>query len=141
MPIGIYEHPIDLISTSPHIYKNKNIAKEYKPNWSQDDINDPPVIGNDVWIGSNVIIKQGIHIGDGAIIAAGAVVTKNVKSYNVVGGVPASVIKKRFSDDIIELLIEFRWWDKPEEWINSNINKFIRPEEFIKMIQDQEIIK
>lgn len=64
------------------------------------------VIGNDVWIGYKAVILAGVTIGDGAIIGAHTVVTKNVPSYTIVGGVPARVIRKRFSDDIISDLLE-----------------------------------
>ena len=52
-------------------------------------------IGNDVWIGARAIIMPGVTVGDGAIIGAGAVVTKDVPSCAIVGGVPARVIKMR----------------------------------------------
>lgn len=64
------------------------------------------IIGNDVWIGAWVRIKGGVRIGDGAIIAMGSVVVKNVPPYAVVGGVPAKVIRYRFSDDIISTLLK-----------------------------------
>lgn len=54
---------------------------------------------------------SGVHIGDGSIIAANAVVTKDVEPYTVVGGVPAKMIKKRFSDEIIEVLEQMQWWN------------------------------
>ena len=73
------------------------------------------VIGNDVWIGRESIIMPGVKIGDGAIIAAYSVVTKDVEPYSVVGGNPARFIKKRFNDELIELLLEFKWWDLPPE--------------------------
>lgn len=69
------------------------------------------VIGNDVWIGGNAIVSRGVTIGDGAIIAAGAVVTKDVPPYAIVGGVPAKVIKYRFDQDIIERLMQIKWWN------------------------------
>ena len=77
------------------------------------DINNKYVcqIGNDVWIGNNVTILDGIVIGDGAIIAAGALITKNVEPYTVVGGIPAKIIKKRFSSEQINKLISIKWWD------------------------------
>ena len=52
-------------------------------------------IGDDVWIGTNVIILPGVNIGSHCIIGAGAVVTKDVPDYAVVGGVPAKVIRYR----------------------------------------------
>lgn len=81
-------------------------------------------IGNDVWVGSNVTILDGITIGDGAVVGAGAVVTKDVEPYSVVGGVPAREITKRFSDDVINFLLEFQWWDKDFGWISSHAHLF-----------------
>lgn len=69
------------------------------------------VIGNDVWIGYDVTIMPGIVVGDGAIIASKSVVTKDVEPYSIVGGNPAQQIRHRFSKEIIELLLELKWWD------------------------------
>lgn len=82
------------------------------------------VIGNDVWIGSNVKILQGIKICDGAVIAAGALITKDVEPYAIVGGVPAKLIRKRFSDEDIKFLLDLKWWDKGEEWVIENAEFF-----------------
>lgn len=79
-------------------------------------------IGNDVWIGEGAMIMSGVKVGDGAIIAARAVVTKDVNPYEVVGGVPAKVIRKRFSDDQIKSLLKIRWWDWVEHAIRNNID-------------------
>ena len=68
-------------------------------------------IGNDVWMGHNVNVMSGINVGDGAVIAAGAVVTKDVPPYAVVAGVPATIKRYRFSEDIIARLQRSRWWD------------------------------
>lgn len=68
-------------------------------------------IGNDVWIGRDAVLARGIKIGDGAIIAGSAVVTKDVPPYAVVGGVPAKIIRYRFSDHIIERLRTTQWWN------------------------------
>jgi virginiamycin A acetyltransferase len=69
------------------------------------------VIGNDVWIGNSVTIMPGVHIGDGAIIGTNSVVTKNIEAYSIVGGNPATLIRKRFDDETIELLLKLKWWD------------------------------
>lgn len=81
-------------------------------------------MGNDVLIGSHSLILGGVTIGNGAVVAAGAVVTKDVPPYAIVGGVPASIIKYRFSQDIINKLQELRWWDWPEERLRANIGLF-----------------
>lgn len=77
-------------------------------------------IGNDVWIGANAIILDGVSIGDGAIIGAGALVNKNVPPYAIVGGVPAKIIRYRFTKDQIEFLLKDQWWNKPDEWLKRN---------------------
>lgn len=64
------------------------------------------VLDDEVWIGCNALIMSGVHVGKGAVVAAGAVVTKDVEPYTIVGGVPAKVIKKRFSEKVIDKLIE-----------------------------------
>ncbi|MBR6334586.1 MAG: CatB-related O-acetyltransferase [Clostridia bacterium] len=79
------------------------------------------VIGNDVWIGQNAVILPGVHIGGGAIIGANSVVGSNVEPYTIVAGNPAKVLRKRFDDELIDLLLEFRWWDKSTEEINNLI--------------------
>ena len=79
------------------------------------------VIGNDVWIGQNATILPGVHIGDGAIIGASAVVGSNVESYTIVVGNPAKPLRKRFDDELINLLLKFKWWDKSIEEINRLI--------------------
>jgi acetyltransferase-like isoleucine patch superfamily enzyme len=81
-------------------------------------------IGNDVWIGQDVKIISGVEIGDGAVIASGAVVTKNILPYSIVGGVPAKHIKFRFSENEIEYLLKFKWWDKDLEWLALNFSDF-----------------
>lgn len=73
------------------------------------------VIGNDVWFGRNCVVMPGVKIGDGAIVAAHSVVTKDVDPYSVVGGNPARFIKKRFDDELTELLLRFKWWDLPPD--------------------------
>lgn len=88
-------------------------------------------IGNDVWIGSNVIIMDGIKIGDGAIVAAGSVVTKNVLPYAIVGGVPSKFIRFRFSEEQIEILQKVKWWNWDYNTIKSKSNLFSDIELFI----------
>ena len=79
------------------------------------------LVGSDVWIGYEAVILAGVTIGDGAVIGARAVVTRDVPPSTVVGGVPARPIKRRFSDETIQALLEIRWWDWPTEKIARNI--------------------
>lgn len=81
------------------------------------------LIGNDVWIGYKATIMAGVHIGDGAIIASGSMVTSDVPPYAIVGGNPAKVIRKRFSDEKIQKLCSLQWWDWPIEKITANLKK------------------
>ncbi|WP_210366838.1 Vat family streptogramin A O-acetyltransferase [Bacillus sp. REN3] len=82
-------------------------------------------IGNDVWIGRDVTIMPGVKIGDGAIVAAESVVTKNVDPYTIVGGNPSKLIKKRFSDDVIEDWIKLQWWNQDINLINENLDYIV----------------
>lgn len=88
-------------------------------------------IGNDVWIGNNVTIKYGVKIGDGAIVGSGAIVTKDVEPYSIVGGVPAKIIKYRFTQEQIDFLLQFKWWDKDFEWIKTNKDLFTNINSFV----------
>ena len=79
------------------------------------------MVGSDVWIGQNAVILPGVHIGDGAIVGANSIVGSDVDPYTIVVGNPAKVRRKRFDDELIELLIRFKWWDKSIEEINALI--------------------
>ncbi len=79
------------------------------------------VVGNDVWIGYDSLILPGVRIGDGAIVAARSVVTRDVPPYTIVGGNPAKLIRKRFSEEVIAALLAIAWWDRDIEWITRNL--------------------
>lgn len=79
------------------------------------------IIGSDVWIGYEAVILSGVTVGDGAIIGSRAVVTKDVPPYTIVGGVPAKIIRKRFSDETVSQLLELKWWNWDKEKIKRNI--------------------
>lgn len=120
-------HPTKLyVSTHPAFYSTKKQAgfsyvdkDSFIEDIYVDEDNHVSVIGNDVWIGSNVVILPGVHIGDGSIIAAGAVVTRDVEPYTIVGGVPARQIRKRFDDKVIEKLLKIKWWNWPIEKVKN----------------------
>ncbi len=137
--IGMGGHNTNQLSTSP-IFTEAHNGTKFQ--WISKDVNSAPVkkaiIGNDVLIGSHALILGGVTIGDGAVVAAGAVVTKDVPPYAVVGGVPAKVIKYRFSQEIIDKMQGLRWWDWSEEKLKTNIEFFqkddLRLEDFDRII-------
>jgi virginiamycin A acetyltransferase len=81
------------------------------------------IIGNDVWIGYDVLIMPGVTIGDGAIIAARSVVTTDVPPYTVVGGNPAQVVRRRFDADSVQRLQSIAWWNRSPAWITEHLNQ------------------
>jgi chloramphenicol O-acetyltransferase type B len=80
------------------------------------------IIGNDVWIGVEVMIMPGLKIADGAVIGARSLVTKDVGPYEIWGGNPAKLIKKRFSDEDIEKLLQIKWWNWGLDKIKANLH-------------------
>ena len=92
-------------------------------------------IGNDAWIGQDVKLMEGVTVGNGAIVAAGAVVVHDVPAYAIVGGVPAKVIRYRFTPEQIQYLQELRWWDKPEEWIKKHVSFFQNIEDMMRTVK------
>lgn len=125
--IGLGSHPSNtFVSSHPLFYStgrqagnlkiiDKDLFKEYEQT----------IIGNDVWIGANAIIKSGVNIGDGAIIASGAVVTKDVEPFSVVGGVPAKHIRYRFTQDQINFLKSFKWWNNDLNFYKEHKHLFL----------------
>ena len=129
--IGHGTHPFNYMSTSPYIYLDRlGYKKPEMPAHNEWEKLPPVHIGNDVWIGDNVWIKNGITIGDGAIIGAHAVVTHDIPPYAVVAGIPAKVLKYRFTPEIIADLLNLKWWDLPDDIIKTlpydNIEKTIQ---------------
>jgi virginiamycin A acetyltransferase len=94
---------------------------------NRDAINNGPIVVEDeVWIGTNALILSGVTIGKGAMIAAGSVVTKDVPPYAIVGGVPAKLIRYKFSDDIIKIIQPIYLNDLPTAFVKDNIDLFYK---------------
>lgn len=131
--IGIGNHPIDRISTSPLFYNSyRGLIKETTYNFKIAD--KKVIIGNDVWIGYNAILLDGVKVGDGSIIAAGAVVREDVEPYSIVGGVPAKKIGMRFSNETVMKMIESDISSLPIEIMYSNIDNICEIDKFINKI-------
>lgn len=108
---GVARHPTDWLSTHPAFFSTKSQANITFATIDQFEEQGTVEIGNDVWIGVRALVFDGCRIGDGAIVAAGAVVTKDVPPYAIYGGVPAKLIRYRFSDDVILALLKAEWWN------------------------------
>lgn len=139
-------HPVnDYVSTHPCFYSMKKqsgftYATEQifdevpKLNGSQYSIE----VGNDVYIGYGVTVIGPCRIGNGAVVAAGSVVTTDVPDFAIVGGVPARIIRYRFTEEQIAFLNKLQWWDKPHEWIKSHVNSFSSIEEMMRCCDNPE---
>lgn len=114
--MGSANHRMSSVSTYPFNVFGGAWTENTPPHLSQLPFKGDTVIGNDVWIGRESVIMPGVKIGDGAIVAAYSVAAKDVEPYTVVGGNPIKIIKKRFDEELISLLLALRWWDfEPEK--------------------------
>ena len=135
--IGGGMHPMDTVTMSPVFLHGRNFLKKnfadipYSPSETVE-------IGNDVWVGDGAYIKAGIKIGTGAIIGAHAVVTHDVEAYAVMAGVPARPIKKRFDNNVIERLLELKWWDWEEEKLRKYGPYFQSPEKLFEALSKEK---
>jgi len=135
--IGSAQHPTKWVSMSPVFENIKNSGS--KKRFAKFDVAPPlqTVIGSDVWIGHGAIIKAGITIGHGAVVGAGAVVTKDVEPYTIVAGCPSKIIRKRFSDEIIDRLLKSQWWEFSDRELQKVAFAIRDPEEFLSIIENK----
>jgi acetyltransferase-like isoleucine patch superfamily enzyme len=125
---GGFNHETKYISTYPFHLLSSNLGTNIS---IKGDIN----IGNDVWIGEDVIIMSGVTVGDGAVIGAKALVTKDVPPYCIYGGVPAKIIRQRFTGKQVDELLKIKWWDWEDSKVieNSHLLYSDKIEEFISI--------
>lgn len=136
-------HPMNMVSQHPMFYST---AKQNGYTYIDQTIYEERifadaqkkydvVIENDVWIGLNAVLIGGVKIGNGAVIAAGAVVTKDVPDYAVVAGVPARIIRYRFDNQQIQMLLHDAWWNKDEIWLKNHTYAFSGVDEYLSVIK------
>lgn len=118
--IGLWEHNTDVSTHSFYLYETSGFFVKGYENYKRDHIK--TFIGSDVWIGANVSIKKGIHIGHGAIIGSSAVITKDVDPYSIVVGNPGKILKYRFNEEDIKLLLSTCWWDFTREELQRMVD-------------------
>lgn len=139
----VSNHPANYLSTAPFIFHNEEINEPLKlyedAKWEKgqpqyvDGIEPRGKIGkfrrinigNDVWLGQNVLITNGSDIGNGVIAGAGAVITKPVPDYAIVGGVPAKIIRYRYTSEQIQALNRIQWWNWSDEKIKDCYGDFL----------------
>lgn len=130
--IGLGKHPSrGFVSTSPVFFSTTRQCGTTFVTSNSFQERERIAIGNDVWIGANVLIADGVRIGDGAVIGAGAVVVCDVPDFAIYGGVPAKLIRYRFTESEICALRQIKWWDRDESWLLKNCLDFRDIELFI----------
>lgn len=140
--IGLAEHPISWVSTSPVFQNIKNsslIMKFSSLEWNPYKLK--TIVRNDVWIGHGVVVKQGVTIGNGAIIGSNSVVTKDIPAYAIVAGCPAKVIRYRFDASIIEKLEKSEWWNLNDIMLKQSAIHIQEPLMSLKMIEKEKLLK
>lgn len=138
--MGPANHRMNSVTTYPfHVFGG--LWQEKTPDHlSELPFKGDTVIGNDVWIGRESVIMPGVKIADGAIVAAYAVVTRDVEPYTLVGGNPARPIKKRFEDDLIQLLLRLKWWDMEGEQLVELLPLLCSPDlDKVKIILQEKL--
>ena len=133
--IGPTDHPMDHASLHHFLYRSS---------YYFEDVSDDAaffarraarrtVLGPDTWVGHGAIIRPDVTVGAGAVIAAGAVVTRDVAPYMIVAGVPATPLRRRFSESVAERMLALAWWDWPHEHLRDRLEDFrnLKAEDFL----------
>lgn len=135
--IGLPEHPLHMVCTSPVFYDNTQPLPCFFINKNIFEFDEKTtIVDSDVWIGYGAIIKSGVTIGVGAVVGAGAVVTKDIEPYSVVAGVSAKHIKYRFDKVTREKLLSSKWWEFDEKKLEKLASYFNTPEIFLEKLKE-----
>ena len=147
--VGAFSHPTNWLSI--HEFQYRDTSQIYGNTILEGGVNLAPVnartnIGCDVWIGDNACVRAGISLGHGAIVGLGAVVVSDVPPYAIVAGNPARILRYRFNEDVIDALLQLRWWELDMLHLKgidfSDVNKSMLNIEKIRKIckNDSEIV-
>lgn len=117
--MGAANHRLSSVTTYPFNVMGGLWRELSTPHIDELPHKDDTVVGNDVWLGLDAVVMPGVRLGDGCIVAAKSVVTKSFEPYSIIGGNPARLIRKRFDDGLIELLLRFAWWNRGPEEVTS----------------------
>lgn len=131
--ISPFNHDHSFVSTHPFLFNDfyGMVNKSVKLTLN----NKKTIIGNDVWVGLNVIIRRGVTIGDGVVIAAGSIVTSDIPSYQIWAGVPARFVKYRFPDNVSSDLQNLSWWDWDRPKLIKYMPLFRTPDALLEQIK------
>ena len=114
-------HRMDCATTYPFYIMGGDWGSAIAPVNDELPLKGDTVVGNDVWIGQNVTIMPGVHIGDGAIIGTNATVASDIPPFSIAVGNPAKVMRRRFDDEMINLLERLQWWNRAIEEVDKLI--------------------
>jgi len=136
--VGKFANIAAMTRIGPTDHPYRNAAQHhflYRSSYYWDDVTDDTdffaarasrrtVLGADCWIGHGAIIKPEVTVGIGAIVASGAVVTRDVAPFAIVAGCPATPLRMRFSDNVIERLLALAWWDWSHDRLRTALHDF-----------------
>lgn len=137
--IGLANHPMHMVSTSPVFYDNSQPLPKFlthEPSFTE--ILPRTIIGADVWIGQGVMVKAGVTIGIGAVIGAGSIVTKDIAPYAIAAGNPCRQIRPRFSNDIACRLIASEWWTLSDTRLIELSSLFAEPVKLLDALEQSK---
>lgn len=138
--IGLIDHPMHMVSTSPVFYDNSQpLPKAFvqEPVYKNKSLR--TVIEADVWIGEGVKVCAGVRIGVGSVIGAGSIVTQDIAPYTIAAGVPCRPLKQRFEEDICNRLLATKWWKLSDKDLYTLGPHFVNPNEFLAVVEEREI--